>query len=179
MQPNMQSNMQRNMRSNLESYKEEIKQEEPLGHQPRIMTTPQAKDGLELIKDNEIFKSLDCYNNKKSTIFSVNKQDDYDNNPYLIKIPDGFSPNIDDTEFNDENSQKIEAADEVELEDRIQLDKGDIPEIFKNSEIREKTGSIIKPRYFDSDGEGEGEYGFYEDYANSPNVTPPSGIVQV
>lgn len=176
------THMKPNMHSKPDSDSEEVKKVTPLGHPPKLMTTPQAKEGLEFINENKMLNKFANYNNKKSTIFSVKKSDEYDNNPYMIKIPDSSMPagadQLDNNiELDYDRTQNIEVNDEVELEDKTINDQDDIPEIFKNSEIREKTSSKTRPRYFDSDGEGEGEYDFYEDYANSPNMNPPKGII--
>ena len=151
---------------------------------PKILTTSQAREGMDIIhsKDNKIFSTLVHGSNKKSTIFSVKKThediEDDDDDPYRIKVSSASKTEKtrvaeDDSAFrpintiqrkDDDRSNSLNSSDEVEIEDEEQINhdyQNDIPEIFKNSEIRDKTGGRTKPRYVESDGEGE--YDFYDE----------------
>ena len=151
----------------------------------KIRTTPHADEGIEMFsRENKIFSTLVHGSSKKKSIYSMqkNQQNEYENNPYMIKIPENMNfeegNNEEQTNFEpinmDQNSiDEYEETDEVQLEDQIknqEQENNKISDIFKNTNIIQKSGGHSKARYIESDEEGEDD--FYYNYDNSPQNQP-------
>ena len=155
----------------------------------KIMTTPLSNQNLSKIKsDNRIFSSIVHGGNKKNTIYSLTKDQKFDDElklresrkmlneyknikPEEIKDPLQSSIPYEDHEANDDNGDSpLHSSDDLNNEDEIieESEHKKIHEIFKNSQIIDKSNHSHKSRYIES--EGEDEYDFYDDSEESPQV---------
>lgn len=164
-----------NLRARIIQNSEETK---AVGSKTKMVTTPKSTDHSAVVnKNDKIFSSLVYGGNKKNTIFSLQKKEELDDDPYKINVQKTSPHHNSDSQMTEYELQTLnridysnddqysnDSNDEVQIDDDPQ-NQDDIPEIFKNSEIREKTHQIAKPRYMDSDeegeGEGEGDFDFY------------------
>ena len=156
----------------------------------KIRTTPQSIEEIKMISEEKnIFNSLVQKSNKKRTVFSVKRDEDFDENPYDIQVPvakilEKQTPEEEDKEDQELSSKReiekeYEEKDEVELEDHIENQETEeiqIPDIFKNTKIIERNSEDSKPRYYESDCEGEDE-DFYGDYNDDSPIEHPGSLV--
>ena len=155
----------------------------------KIMTTPQSSQNLNKIKsDNRIFSAVVHGGNKKNTIFSLTKDQKFDDDTWKLresrkmlneyksikteenKAPLQSAPPPEESKLNeDSDDSPLRSSDDLEEDEQIEeTEHKEIHEIFKNSEIIDKSNKSNKSRYFES--EGEDEYDFYDDSEGSPQI---------